>query len=191
MNTLKFCIFFALLCNFLTSSNAIEIKNIASVNNYSITNFDLLQEIKIKEALEKKKISKAQHSFVLQIMIQDKIKMLEIDKNKIQIPEQEIQSKLALVLDQSFKNEEISKSLKDLIYKKIKYTSSWNILISQKFANKLTVNMDEIDEIIKSQNLKDGERNKVIELEKNKKLNIFSKTYFNEIKKKYFIKKYL
>lgn len=191
MNILKFCIFFALLCNFLTSSNAIEIKNIASVNNYSITNFDLFQEIKIKEALEKKKISKVQHSFVLQIMIQDKIKMLEIDKNKIQIPEQEIQSKLALVLDQSFKNEEISKSLKDLIYKKIKYTSSWNILISQKFANKLTVNMDEIDEIIKSQNLKDGERNKVIELEKNKKLNIFSKTYFNEIKKKYFVKKYL
>lgn len=191
MNTLKFCIFFALLCNFLTSSNAIEIKNIASVNNYSITNFDLFQEIKIKEALEKKKISKAQHSFVLQTMIQDKIKMLEIDKNKIQIPEQEIQSKLALVLDQSFKNEEISKNLKDLIYKKIKYTSSWNILISKKFANKLTVNMDEIDEIIKSQNLKDGERNKVIELEKNKKLNIFSKTYFNEIKKKYFVKKYL
>ena len=57
-----------------------------------------------------------------------------------------------------------------------------------KYSQQLYVNTDEINQIIKSKNLKEEDREKIISIEKNKKLNIYSKTFFNQIKVKYLIK---
>ena len=49
---------------------------------------------------------------------------------------------------------------------------------------------NEIEEIMKSKNINDKNMDQITVIEKNKKLNVFSKVYFNEIKKKYFIQYY-
>ena len=190
MNIFKFFVFliFFYLGN---SSNAFEIKNLASINNKIITNIDLIQEIKIMELLENIKIEKNDHSFVLQKMIGNKIKAIEVEKNKINIPKKSIANQYDFLKKNKLKEKKIPKELEKMIMLKIENTYKWNKLISSLYSNKLAINIDEIDEIMKSQKIPEDKRNQIIKIEKNKKLNIFSKTHFNKVKKKYLIKKYL
>ena len=63
----------------------------------------------------------------------------------------------------------------------------WNALITSLYARKLEINTNEIKEIVNSKKKVTNEED-VIRLEKEKKINILSKTYFNEVKKNYYIK---
>lgn len=191
MNIFKIFVFVLLFFNLENSSNSVEIKNLASINNKSITNLDLIQEIKIMELLENVKIKKNDHSFVLQKMIRDKIKAIEIEKNKISIPEKSITNQYDFLKKNKLKEKKIPKELEKLIMLKIENTYKWNKLVNSIYSNKLAINIDEIEEIMKSQKIPENKRNQIIKIEKNKKLNTFSKTHFNKVKKKYLIKKYL
>lgn len=191
MKILKICIIFLLIFLLEKNSKSIEIKNLASINNETITNIDLLQEIKIREILENAKITKSDHALILQQMIGDKIKKIETDYNKIKISNTLlINQKYNQIQNTKLKEKKVSPSFKKAIIIKIENNYKWNQLISLKYKSKLAINVDEVDEIMKSKKIPEDKRDQIIKIEKSKKLNIFSKTHFNKIKKKYLVRKH-
>ena len=191
MKIFKICIIFLLIFLLEKNSKSIEIKNLASINNETITNIDLLQEIKIREILENAKITKSDHALILQQMIGDKIKKIETDYNNIKISNTLlINQKYNQIRNTKLKEKKVSPSFKKAIIIKIENNYKWNQLISLKYKSKLAINVDEVDEIMKSKKIPEDKRDQIIKIEKSKKLNIFSKTHFNKIKKKYLVRKH-
>lgn len=168
------------------SANSKQINTLATINNHIITNVDLMIEIKTLEYLNSQKIIKEQMPSILQQMISEKIKELEVIENKIKINELDVEKKLKIII--SNKKKETTNFVKKNIKKKIMNKDSWAKLIKIKYSNKLEINLNEIEQKIKNRNLDKEEINKIMLIEKNKKLNIFSKTFYNEIKGKYLIK---
>ena len=64
----------------------------------------------------------------------------------------------------------------------------WNKLITILFSRKLEINMNELEENIKNKNIDIKNKEKLIKIEKTKKINIISNTFYNEVKRKYLIK---
>lgn len=190
MKILKFLIIFFLILCFENVAKTFEIKNLASINNKTITNVDLYQEIQVRELLDNVKINKSDHSFILQQMIGEKIKKIETDANKIEVSNDIINRQFNSLKKEKLNNKKFSKILEKAIIIKIESTYKWNKLIGLKYNNKLTVNIDEIEEIMKSKKIPEDKKDQIIQIEKNKKLNTFSKTHFNKVKKKYLVKKY-
>lgn len=190
MKKFKIIIFFFLIIFFINTVKAIEIVNLASINNKVITNVDLANEIKIREIVDKLQITKNDHAFILQQMINDKIKKIETDNNKIQISKNLVDKQYQLIKKTKFDQGKISKELKNVVILKIENSLKWNRLIKLMYGNKMAININEIEDIIKSNNIPDNQKEKIVQIERNKKLNTFSKTHFNKIKKKYLIKIY-
>ena len=141
------------------------------------------------ELLENRKIDSKEHQIILKRLINEKIQELEVNKFNINIDKKEINklynSQISLIKN-NIKNKEIERNLK----KKIEKSMKWKNIIFNKYKNKLNININEINEIVKNKNLSEDESENIILLEKNKKFNVFSNIYFNEIKKKYYIKVY-
>ena len=179
----KKILFFLLFLLFITNSYSNSFNILASVNNKLITNYDLFVEIKLLEYLNKRPLNQNEKEIILNEMINNKIKMLELEKYKITLNELEIERRINSLID----GDDLM-NLKQRLKEKISTDSKWNNLIYLKFRNKLEINMQEINEkFSSSQN--QAKKNEIIENEKKKKLNIISKTYFNEIKKNYLVKK--
>lgn len=190
MKILKLYIFIVLFFNLENTVKSFEVKNLASIDNKIITNIDLIQEVKIKELLDNVKIKKNNYSFVLQQMIGDKIKKIETENNKIEVPKEIVNNQYDILKKNKLKDKKISQNLKRAIIFKIEDTYKWNKLISLKYRNKLAINIDEINEIMKTNKIPEDKRDQIVQIERNKKLNTFSKTHFNKVKKKYLVKKY-
>ena len=169
-------------------SLSFELKIIASVNNEIITNYDFFIEKQNFELLNNQKIDDSKNKSMLQNIINEKIKMLEIKNKNIIINNNEINNKFSILKSQKLNNINLNKENETYIKNSIKNNIGWNKLIYQTYKNKLSINMVEIDNMLKKENFKNFSREKVIEIEQNKKLNILSRTYFNEIKRNYFIK---
>ena len=184
MKIIKIIFFFILIS--VTQVSTQEFRPLVTINNRIITNYDLLLEIKTLEFLNDVKINDKQQPIILQQMINEKIKEIELKNYKLSVSDTLISKKLNLSLQK--KNKLITKDIKDNIKNKIILQDKWNRLINLKYSQQLYVNTDEINQIIKSKNLKEKDREKIISIEKNKKLNIYSKTFFNQIKVKYLIK---
>ena len=141
------------------------------------------------ELLENRKIDSKEHQIILKRLINEKIQELEVNNFNINIDKKEINklynSQISLIKN-NIKNKEIERNLK----KKIEKSMKWKNIIFNKYKNKLNININEINEIVKNKNLSEDESENIILLEKNKKFNVFSNIYFNEIKKKYYIKVY-
>ena len=71
---------------------------------------------------------------------------------------------------------------------KVEINMGWNRLITILFSRKLEINMNELEENIKNKNIDIEKKEEMIRIEKTKKINIISKTFYNEIKRKYLIK---
>jgi hypothetical protein len=156
---------------------------IASINNKSITNYDLFLEQKANNILEgnDKEYNK---KYYLQKKINDQIKLLELEEIS------NISYNLAVRQANEFLKKsklEITEEIKKYIIDKIALQIEWDRYITKNFIKKLEVNLSEINYISKSKNLSENETKKLIDLEKRKKLNLISTTRFNEIKKKYLI----
>lgn len=174
----------------LVETKSIEIKVLATVNNQAISNYDLFIEIKSQELLSNRAINKSQHRQILQQMIDETIRESEVKKDNITADKKTVNVKINEILSQ-FSNEiKLDDQIKSNIKSKIENSIKWNNLILIKFRNKIEINTNEIDQIIKSKDLSEQEKDRITMLEKNKKLQVFSKTYFNEVKKQYFIKIY-
>ena len=184
----SFVIFFILFS--FEKIQGLEIKVLATINNQAISNYDLFIEINSQEILNNRAINKSQHRQILQRMIDEKIKESEVEKNNITADKKAVNIKINEILSQFSDEVKLDDQIRSNIKSKIENSIKWNNLILIKFRDKIEINTNEINQIIKSKNLKEQEKDRIALLEKNKKLQVFSKTYFNELKKKYFIKIY-
>ena len=74
------------------------------------------------------------------------------------------------------------------MFNKVEINMRWNKLITILFSRKLEINMNELEENIKNKNIDIKNKEKLIKIEKTKKINIISNTFYNEVKRKYLIK---
>jgi len=186
MKVLKYILLFC----FLISGSAIksnELKILALINNNTITTYDLFVEIKTLELLNNRKILNREKMGILNNLINQKIKKLEIEKNNNLVNKDQINKQLSQILKQRFPDQMISKEIKEKIKEKITVSAGWNEILKQRYAGKLDINMNEISERLDIEKLNIEEKNKIILKEKNKKLYSYSTTLFNEIKRNYYV----
>jgi hypothetical protein len=173
-----------------------------TIDNSIITELDLKKEIEFIKFINKSEIegnSEKIRQKIIESLIDRKIKEIEIDNAKIEITEKEIENSTYNYLVNYKINDEILKTfykaqqiennyLKNLIIVEI----GWEKLIRKTYANRININLTEINEEIKkvSKNSEDGEKikNQIINLEINKALNKYATFHLDKSKKKYLIK---
>ena len=173
---------------FFCSANANEIKSIVQVNNYSITNIDLIKEIRINQILKNKTLNDTEKRILLKKLIEEKVKELETDKNNIKVSRAAVNDRVEQILSNYQLNEFDQNKIRKYLFNKVEISMRWNKLIKILFSTKLEINMNEIEENIKNKNLDIKKKEEMIQIEKTKKINIISNTFYNEIKSKYLIK---
>lgn len=172
-----------------------KLTTLAIINNKTITNIDILNEIQIIKILNKDFNNINFQQAAMTNLINEILQIEEIKKFNINIEENLIKKKYLEFA--SNLNTPINEKLEKRIYEKIKIESGWNTLVSKKFSWNLNVNIDEIDEKIKKEDKKFKDKNdeiqykeKLILLEKNKKFQVYSINYINSLKKNALIKIY-
>ena len=194
-------VFFFLFFFISTISFAEDIKKVvllAKVNNIGISNFDVVEEIEIIKILSNNftQIDQNISKIAMQNLIEDALKKQEIEESNIAIESSDYTKNFeTLILNIQKANIPITDNLKNKIFKKIKLNSEWNQLINQKYRWNVNVNINEIEDRLKdTKNIPtDGKelqelKNKLINIEKNKKLEVFSKIHLSKIKKQSLIK---
>ena len=203
INKKKIFIFIGLILFFYNSpSKSVTNKVIATIDNSIITELDLKKEIEFIKFINKSEIdnnSQKVRRDVIEILIDRKIKKIEIDNAKIEIIEKEIENYTYNylinykindeILNSFFNTNQIEKNyLKNLIIVEM----GWTKLIRQIYESRININITEINEEIKkeSKNSEDSEKlkNQIINIEKNKVLNKFGISHLEKSKKKYLIK---
>ena len=159
-----------------TDTNATEVKNIAIVNNTTITNIDLEKEIELIKILNDEKnfsyneISNA----ALNNLIEETLKREEINKNNIYINLNNLNKDFKDFINRKKNNKLTNVPFSKILYNKIKIDYEWNALIMRDYSNNIDINMDEIDKKISQLNLTKEdtvkEKEKMINQEKKKKI---------------------
>ena len=191
-------ILFILIIFFSTEVNSNEkIITLANVNNISITNVDLKDEMLIIKTLNnfKEIDQKTLQQSAFQGLLDQAIKEIEIRDNKIEIKDK-IENQALINFKKKLNDSGIkSKRIYNKIKKKAQVDYAWNILISKKYGWKLNVNINEIEQklirlgFVDSNNLETiKEKNKLIAQEKNKKFNFYSRTHLEQTKRELLIK---
>jgi hypothetical protein len=196
--------FIAIFCILLNNVKSKELSNnvIASIDNSIITDLDINKEINFIKFITKAQNNSKLDSLKtqsLQTLIDRKIKNIESDNLKIEVTEQEVEiniynyltSKKVSVeeLNVFFKQNEIED---DYLKNIIKTDMRWSKLIQNTYANRVNVNLTEIDKEIskESGNSSDNEKlkNELIFSERNVLLNKIAASHLEKSKKKYLIK---
>ena len=174
-----------------------KIVALANVNNISITNIDLKDEMLIIKTLNnfKEIDQKTLQQSAFQGLLDQAIKEIEIRDNKIEIKDK-IENQALINFKKKLNDSGIkSKIIYSKIKKKAQIDYAWNILISKKYGWKLNVNINEIEQklirlgFVDSNNLETiKEKNKLIAQEKNKKFNFYSRTHLEQTKRELLIK---
>jgi len=127
--------------------NATEIKNIAIVNNITITNIDLENEIELIKILndEKNFSYKEISSAALNNLIDEILKKEEINKNNIYINLNNLNKDFKDFVNRKKNNKLTNDPFSKILYNKIKIDYEWNALIMKDYSNNIDINMDEID----------------------------------------------
>ena len=173
---------------FFCSANANEIKSIVQVGSYSITNIDLIKEIRINEIIKKRKLSDPEKKNLLQNLIEEKIKEIELKKNNITVDKTIVNKRVTQIINNYQLDISNQNKIKKYMFNKVEINMGWNRLITILFSRKLEINMNELEENIKNKNIDIKKKEEMIRVEKTKKINIISNTFYNEIKGKYLIK---
>ena len=176
-----------------------KITLVAKVNNFGISNIDLLEEIQIMKNLstnlnntDKQILEK----IAIQNLIDEVLKRQEIDENNIKLSDSTFSKEYAQLIASIEKTGVIiDANIKKKIFLKVKLNNEWNQLINQKYRWNVNVNINEIEDRLKdTKNIPTDEKelqelkNKLINIEKNKKLEVFSKIHLSKIKKQSLIK---
>ena len=91
-------------------------KILVSVNNETITQLDLEKELKIIKILNKKNISKNQINIAINNLVEEKIKNLEILKEKRKISQNTIDNLFIILLNNlNIKDSDLDQNIKDLM----------------------------------------------------------------------------
>jgi len=191
-------ILFIFIIFFSNTSNSNEkIITLATVNNISITNIDLKDEMLIIRALNNfKEIDKnTLQQSAFQGLVDQAIKEIEIRNNKIEIKEAITTQALTNLKKKLNDNGIKSKRIFNKIKKKSETDYAWNVLISRKYSWKLNVNINEIEQKLIALGYIDSnnpdtikEKEKLIAEEKNKKFNFYSRTHLEQAKRELLIK---
>lgn len=173
------------------------IYTVVKVNNSIITNLDIEHEIRLLKILNKDLIDKTQNinEFAISSLVEDSLKKEEIKKYKIETEKKILYQQYYEIFNQlKINSNNLPDSINDKILDRIKRDIEWNTLVSKLYSWKVNINLNEIEEVIKSKN-KDLENNeyvsnkeKIINNEKNKKLQIYSQNHLNNLKKNSIIK---
>jgi hypothetical protein len=196
--------FIAIFCILLNNVKSKELSNnvIASIDNSIITDLDINKEINFIKFITKAQNNSKLDSLKtqsLQTLIDRKVKNIESDNLKIEVTEQEVEINLynyltskkvsAEELNVFFKQNEIED---DYLKNIIKTDMRWSKLIQNTYANRVNVNLTEIDKEIskESGNSSDNEKlkNELIFSERNVLLNKIAASHLEKSKKKYLIK---
>ena len=198
-------IFLLILFFFIfTNAYAKQLTNnvIVSIDNLIITELDVNKEINFLKFINKDQIINNPEVFkkeIINSLVDRKIKDIETNNLKIEVPEKEVENNLYNYLERMKINNEILNSFynqneieKDYLKNIIKIDMKWSKLIRQMYESRLNVNLTEVNkELEKEQkNAEDDEKLKkqLIITEQNKQLNKFSVTHLEKSKKKYLIK---
>jgi len=198
---LFFVAIFLLLFNNVKSK---ELSNnvIASIDNSIITELDLNKEINFIKFITKSQDNSKLDSLKsqsLQNLIDRKIKNIESDNLKVEVTEQEVEINLYNYLtNKKINTEELNVFFKqheiedDYLKNIVKTDMRWSKLIQNTYANRVNVNLTEIDKEIskESGNSTDNEKlkNELIFSERNVLLNKIAASHLEKSKKKYLIK---
>ena len=198
-------IFLLILFFFIfTNAYAKQLTNnvIVSIDNSIITDLDINKEINFLKFINKDQVINNTEVFkkeIINSLVDRKIKDIETNNLKIEVPEKEVENNLYNYLERMKINNEILNSFynqneieKDYLKNIIKIDMKWSKLIRQMYESRLNVNLTEVNkELEKEQkNTEDDEKLKrqLIITEQNKQLNKFSVTHLEKSKKKYLIK---
>ena len=198
-------IFLLILFFFIfTNAYAKQLTNnvIVSIDNSIITDLDINKEINFLKFINKDQVINNPEVFkkeIINSLVDRKIKDIETNNLKIEVPEKEVENNLYNYLERMKINNEILNSFynqneieKDYLKNIIKIDMKWSKLIRQMYESRLNVNLTEVNkELEKEQkNAEDDEKLKsqLIITEQNKQLNKFSVTHLEKSKKKYLIK---
>jgi hypothetical protein len=189
---------------FLTNSEAKQLTNnvIVSIDNTIITDLDINKEIIFLKFINKDQAANNPELLkkdIINSLIDRKIKDIETNYFKIEVPEKEIEINLYNYLERMKVNNEIINSFynqneieKDYLKNIIKIDIKWSKLVRQMYEGRLNVNLTEVNKELEKEknNSVDDEKLKkqLIITEQNKLLNKFSATHLEKSKKKYLIK---
>jgi hypothetical protein len=175
---------------------------IATVDNAIITELDVKKEIEFLKFINKSEIDinsiKVKRE-IAEILIDRKIKKIEVDNAKILINEKEIENYLYnYLINQKIDNEILNKFYNtqkiedDYLKNLIDIDLRWIKLIRQIYESRININLTEVNEEIKKESHKSEDNEKIkiqiIASEKNKLLNKFASIHLEKSKKKYLIK---
>ena len=190
---------FLLLITNAHSEDTKKITLVAKVNNFGISNIDLLEEIQIMKNLNTNLNNTDEQileKIAIQSLIDDVLKRQEIDENDIKLSDFTFSKEYEQLIASIEKTGVIiDTNIKKKIFLKVKLKNEWNQLINQKYRWNVNVNINEIEDRLKdTKNIPTDEKelqelkNKLINIEKNKKLEVFSKIHLSKIKKQSLIK---
>jgi hypothetical protein len=195
---------YIILILFCCSSTVNSLSNnvIVTIDNVIITELDLKKELEFIKFINKSEIdinSTKVKREIIEILIDRKIKKIEVDNAKIEITEKEIENYFNNYLLNNKINDEILKNFykvhqleDDYLNNIISIDTRWIKMIRQIYENRININLTEINEQIKkeTQNTDDNEKlkNQIMSTEKNKILNKFAITHLEKSKRKYLIK---
>ena len=191
-------ILFIFIIFFSTTANSNEkIITLATVNNISITNIDLKDEMLIIRVLNNfKEIDKnTLQQSAFQGLVDQASKEIEITTNKIEVKKGIATQALTNLKKKLNDNGIKSKRIFNKIKKKSETDYAWNVLISRKYSWKLNVNINEIEQKLIVLGYVDSnnpetvkEKEKLIAGEKNKKFNFYSRAHLEQVKRELLIK---
>lgn len=183
--------------NISLAENTIKLKIVVTINEHAITNVDIDNEVKFLKSMYNNEIfeNKQIYSSALNNLIYEVLKNSEIKRNNLIIDENKIKEKYNVILKDLQKNNRfLDEDFKKELYKKAKTEAEWNELVLKKNYWKININIKEIEEKLKTNEKKINneklfiEKDKLISLEKNKKLQIYSNKYLEDLKENSLIK---
>lgn len=178
--------------SFSSYAQNLKIKTLATINNLIITNIDLENEVEVIKILNiNSKIKKEDiEKIALKNLIDQNLKKSEVINKKINIQEPNVISEYNKLLNEFKKNNiEPKEKIKELILEKLRLENKWNQIIMDKYFWQVNINMQEIEKKI-SDDKSTKNKELIVEIEKNKKLNVYSNNYLEGLRKKSLIKFY-
>ena len=195
---------FIIFILFYFSSPSISVTNkvLVTIDNSIITELDLKKEIEFIKFINKSQIdenSEKVRKYIIESLIDKKIKKIEIDNAKIEITDKEIENYTYNYLSNNKINYEILNAfytakqiendyLKNIIIIEI----GWIKLIRRMYESRININLTEINEEIKKESINTENiekfKNQKIDLERDRVLNKFAVAHLDKSKKKYLIK---
>ena len=197
-----FFLLFLVIFNNETLAKQLTNNVIVSIDNSIITELDINKEINFLKFINKDQAvntSEILKKEIINTLIDRKIKDIETNFYKIDVPEKEIENSLYNYLERiKITNETLNSFYnkneieKDYLKNVIKIDLKWSKLIRQMYEGRLNVNLTELNKQLEKEqkNTDDNEKlkNQLIIIEQNKLLNKFATTHLEKSKKKYLIK---